>query len=193
MTRPIDLLAASRLQLSAEQALDELRQDIVRAALVEGTFVLAAGTTRRFYFDKYLFETRPAILRRLSRFISQLVPAGTDRLAAPTLGAVPLGTAVSLELGLPLVIIRMDQEPERPRIEGELYPGESVTVVEDVVASGSRALNTVVRIRGVGAVVRSLVAVVDRGEGGAERLVAAGVDYRHLFTPTQLGIEGEGP
>jgi orotate phosphoribosyltransferase len=189
VARPIDLLAPNRVRLSAAQARDELRQDIVRAALVEGSFVLASGTTQPYYFDKYLFATRPAILRRLARFLAELVPAGTERLAAPTLGAVPLGTAVSLELGLPLVVVHAEWERGRSRaFEGELYADESVTVIEDVVASGIRALRTVARVREAGASVRRLVAVVDRGEGGAERLAEEAIDYAHLFTARDLGI-----
>ena len=91
------------------------------------------------HFDKYLFETRPAIMRRLGRFLADLVPRDTDRLAAPALGAMALGTAVSLELGLPLVIVRPDSEPGSSRaIEWELYAQEEVTLIEDMVVTGDR-------------------------------------------------------
>src|SRR5215213_2435808 len=137
MRRNLNLLAERRVRLPSSEALAELRADIVRAAYVEGDFVLADGLHSNYYFDKYLFETRPAILRRLGRFLAELVPRETDRLAAPALGAVALGTAVSLELGLPLVIVRPDADAEAARpIEGELYAGETVTLIEDVVVVG---------------------------------------------------------
>src|SRR5919202_2248165 len=139
MRRDLDLLAERRVRLPRSEALGELRADIVRAAYVEGDFVLADGLRTNYYFDKYLFETRPAILRRLGRFLADLVPRETDRLAAPALGAVALGTAVSLELGLPLVIVRPDSEPGSSHaIEGELYAQEEVTRFEDMVVTGDR-------------------------------------------------------
>jgi orotate phosphoribosyltransferase len=163
---------------------------MVRAAYVEGDFVLADGLRTNYYFDKYLFETRPAILRRLSHFLADLVPRETERLAAPALGAVALGTAVSLELGLPLVIVRLDREPESSRtIEGELYADEGVTLIEDVVVTGSRALRAIVRLNDAGARVRQVVSVLDRREGAAERFSEASVGYHHLFTPEELGID----
>src|ERR671912_675087 len=120
MRRNLDLLAERRVRLPRSEALAELRADIVRAAYVEGDFVLADGLRTNYYFDKYLFETRPAILRRLGRFLADLVPREAERLAAPALGAVALGTAVSLELGLPLVIVRLDREEGSTRT----IPGE---------------------------------------------------------------------
>src|SRR5918998_2219853 len=176
MRRRLDLLADRRVALPREVALAELRADIVRAAYVEGDFVFSGGLRRDYYFDKYLFETRPAILRRLSRFLADLVPRDTDRLAAPALGAVALGTAVSLEVGLPLVIVRPDSEPGSTRpIEGELYADEAVTLIEDVVVTGSRALRAASRVSDVGARVNHIVAVLDRREGAAERFADASI------------------
>ena len=68
MRRNLDLLTERRVRLPRSEALAELRADIVRAAYVEGDFVLADGLRTNYYFDKYLFETRPAILRRLGHF-----------------------------------------------------------------------------------------------------------------------------
>jgi orotate phosphoribosyltransferase len=190
MRRRLDLLAEHRVRLPREKALSELRDDIVRAAYVEGDFVLTGGLRRSYFFDKYLFETRPAILRRLGRFLADLVPRDTDRLAAPALGAVALGTAVSLELGLPLVIVRPDSAPGSARaIEGELYAHEEVTLIEDVVVTGNRALRAASRVSGAKARVCHIVAVLDRSEGAAERFADASIGYSHLFTPEELGIE----
>lgn len=190
MRRPIDLLSERRVSLPRTEALAELQADIVRAAYIEGDFVFASGLRRGYYFDKYLFETRPALLRRLGGFLADLVPRDTERLAAPALGAVALGTALSLELGLPLVIVRPDAEPGSLRsTEGELYAEENVTMIEDVVVTGGRALRAVSRVAAVGARARHVVAVLDRQEGAAGRFGERSVGYSHLFTPEDLGIE----
>lgn len=190
MRRRLDLLSEQRVSLPREEALAELRADIVRAAYVEGDFVLSSGLRRDYYFDKYLFETRPAILRRLGRFLADLVPQNTDRLAAPALGTVALGTAISLELGLPLVIVRHDADPAIPRsIEGELYTDENIALIEDVVVTGGRAMQAVSHVAEAGARVESIIAVLDRGEGAVERFDEASIGYRFLFEPEDLGID----
>jgi orotate phosphoribosyltransferase len=191
--RSVDLLEANKLRLSRAAALEELRHDIVRASYIEGEFNLS-GLRRSFYFDKYLFETRPALLRRVGRFLSELVPRPTDRLAAPALGAVALGTAVSLYLGLPLVIVRPDVEEKDSlrAIKGELYSGETVTLIEDVVVTGTRAFAALRRIEERGARVGTVVAVLDRDEGARERLADASIDYRYIFELNDLGVGTDG-
>ena|SRR5438034_248497 len=104
--------------------LARLAADVVAAAWLEGDFVLRSGRRSRYYLDKYRFETVPGILRRVGRHLAELVPAGTQRLAAPELGAVLLGAAVSLELDLPLVLVRKEAKAygtERA-LEGVLEP-----------------------------------------------------------------------
>ena len=63
--------------LSREQRITELGRDLLSAAYLRGSFVLRSGRTSNYYFDKYLFETKPSILRRLASFMAELVPPGT--------------------------------------------------------------------------------------------------------------------
>lgn len=180
---PLDIFEADRVRLSEDDALAELRADLLRASYQPGTVLLDSGVEQSYYFDKYLMVSRPAILRRLSRFMAARVPAETDRLAAPTLGAVALGTAVSLEAGLPLAVVRTSWDAEhrgRP-VEGGLHQGETVVLIEDVVVTASRAMGAVQRLREAGAQVTDVIAAVDCEHGADQRLQAAGVGYWPLF------------
>src|SRR2546430_9420089 len=93
--------------------LDELARDMVAAAWLEGDFVLRSGRRSRYYFDKYLFETQPVILRRVGRHLAPLGPARTGRLVAPELLAALLGGPLPLEPHLPLVPVREDAQGDR--------------------------------------------------------------------------------
>lgn len=189
MSRRIDLWADQRLRLTEARSRDELRADILRASCLEGDFRLAEGLTSAYYFDKYMFETRPAVLRRVARLLAPLVGPTTERLATQAPGALALGVAVSLETGLPLVILRPNGGEDRPMsIEGELHEGEQVTLVEDVVVTGSRALQGVRRLREARVDVAAVIAVLDREHGASPVLEAEGAAYRHLFTSSELGI-----
>lgn len=173
-----------------ERRLAELGRDIVDVAYLTGEFVLSSGERSSYYLDKYQFETRPGLLRRLAAFLAELLPAGTDRIAGPELGAVPLATALSLETGLPFVIVRRDAKSYSTgrSIEGEIHPGERVSVVEDVITTGGQAISAANRIAETGAHVHGILAVVDREEGGREAIAAAGYSLAALFTRRQLGI-----
>jgi len=170
---------------------EALGRELVAASYLKGDFVLRSGKRSNRYFDKFLFETDPALLRRLGRHLAQLVPAETQRLAAPELGAVLLGGAVSMETGLPLVLVR--KEPKgygtSKQIEGRFEPGERVTVIEDVVTTGGDSMRSAQVLRDAGVEVIHLVVVLDRGEGGEENIRAAGIPYSPLFRIADLELD----
>jgi len=170
---------------------ETLARDLVAASYLKGDFVLRSGKRSNRYFDKFLFETDPALLRRLGEHLARLVPTETQRLAAPELGAVLLGGAVSMETGLPLVLVR--KEPKgygtSKQIEGKLVPGERVTIIEDVVTTGGDSLRSAQLLRDAGLDVIHLIVVLDRGEGGEDNIRNAGVPYSPLFRITDLELD----
>ncbi len=168
----------------------QLGRDLLEVALLRGDFVLSSGARSDFYLDKYRFETRPDVLRRIARGLAGLVPDGVDRVAGTELGAVALATALALECDLPFVIVRKAAKPYSTErmIEGELEAGERVVLVEDVVTSGAQAIKAAVHLVEAGAIVDRIVAVVDREQGGRAAMAEAGFELSALFTRTELGI-----
>ncbi len=170
---------------------EALARELVKASYLKGDFVLRSGKRSNRYFDKFLFETDPALLKRLGAQLAALVPPGTQRLAAPELGAVLLGGAVSMETGLPLVLVR--KEPKgygtAKQLEGRVAPGDRVTVIEDVVTTGGDSLRSAQVLRDAGLNVIHLVVVLDRGEGGEENIRNAGIPYSPLFRIQDLELD----
>ncbi|HVD46204.1 MAG TPA: orotate phosphoribosyltransferase [Candidatus Limnocylindria bacterium] len=168
-----------------------LGRDLVAASYLKGDFILRSGKRSNRYFDKFLFETDPALLRRLGKQLAALVPNETQTLAAPELGAVLLGGAVSMQTGFPLVLVR--KEPKgygtSKQIEGRFEPGQRVTVIEDVVTTGGDSLRSAQVLRDAGLDVIHLVVVLDRGEGGEENIRTAGIPYSPLFRIADLELD----
>ena len=170
---------------------DELRAGLVEHAYLEGDFVLRSGRRSSYYLDKYRFETRPDLLgplgERIAEAVAEVEPDAV-RLAGPELGAVALAAAASLASGLPFLIVRKDAKEygTANRLEGVFEPGELACLVEDVVTSGGAAIAAVEALREAGLEVRNAVCVVDREEGGADALAAAGVHLRPLFLVSEL-------
>lgn len=171
-----------------KQRVVELARDLTNAAYLRGDFVMSSGLRSSYYFEKYLFETKPAILRRIAAFMSEHIPLQTDRLAGPELGAVALATALSLESGLPFVIVRRQVEDRNSSrmVEGELYFGEKVVVIEDVLTTGAAAVHAADQIQLMGGEVVKILAVIDRGQGASRAIASAGYASQALFTHHQL-------
>jgi uridine monophosphate synthetase len=97
-------------------------------------------------------------------------------LAAIPYAALPIGTAVALELGLPLIYPRKEVKAHgtaRP-IEGEFQPGERAVVLDDLITTGGSKLAAIEPLEAAGLVVRDVVVLIDREQGGGEELAEAG-------------------
>jgi orotate phosphoribosyltransferase len=169
---------------------EKLAQDIVDIALLHGDFTLSSGGRSKYYFDKYLFETRPEVLRPVAELLAAQVPPGVEMLAGPELGGVALATAVSLETGLPFIIVRKRSKDYGTSriIEGTLPEGAKVLVVEDVVSTGAESIRSARQVAESGGTVVGVLAVLDREQGGADNIREAGFEFESLFTRSDMNM-----
>ncbi len=167
-----------------------LAERIADVALLRGQFTLRSGRTSTFYLDKYLFSTRPEILRELGPMFAARLPEGTTLLAGAELGGIPLVTAASLASGLPCLFIRNQKKDygTAKQLEGVVKATDRVVIIEDVATTGGQALEAVKVIRDAGAVVTRIIATIDRLEGARENIEAAGIAFDALYTVKDLGV-----
>lgn len=177
---------------SPSRAGGELVSRVRDAALLEGDFVLSSGERSSFYVDKYLFSTEPELLRDIAAGLAGKLPGDVGRLAGVELGAVPLVAATSLLTGLPYAIVRKSaKEYGTARgVEGRLERGERVALIEDVVTTGTQAVESARAIEAAGVEVARIVAVLDRREEPGERL--GGFAFERLLDMEQLRRADDG-
>ncbi|MFC1517805.1 orotate phosphoribosyltransferase [Candidatus Margulisiibacteriota bacterium] len=169
-----------------------LGKKILEVALLTGDFTLRSGKKSKYYLDKYLFGTRPEILKPLAKELAGKLPDlnSFDRLAAPELGAITLATALAIEIKKPLVIVRKVQKEygTSKLFEGELKPGEKVVLIEDILTTAGAALKAAEGLRNYGTEVIKIIGVIDREEGARENIEKAGFTMDAVFTKSGLGI-----
>jgi orotate phosphoribosyltransferase len=156
-------------------------------ALKFGDFTLTSGAKSPYYVDVKLASTQPHALRALAQGLAPHAQ-GLDLLAGMELGAVPLLAAVSLESGLPCVILRKRarEHGTGKRIEGTFKTGQRVLLVEDVATTGSTMVESIALLREAGLAVTRAACVVDRDQGAAQALRAQGVELRSLVRAADL-------
>lgn len=183
-----------------EEARLELMEIIRRLSLRRGRFVLASGAESDYYLDLRLTTTDPAGALLAARFLlEQARRLGANRVGGPTLGADPLvGAAVSLcgqglGTGIRGFIVRSQAKVHGTgrQIEGHLGPGDRALVFDDVVTAGGSILRAVEAVRAAGARVVGSWCLVDRMQGGAEKLREAGAPLSPLFLVTDILAGGE--
>jgi orotate phosphoribosyltransferase len=177
---------------------DQLAKAIAEVALLRGTFTLRSGRTSSYYLDKYLFSTRPEVLRALAHLFAQRIAdleerlgIKAQRLAGAELGGIPLVTAASLETGLPCIFVRSQKKEygTAKRLEGRLETGERIIIIEDVATTGGAALEAAAALKAQGAVVLAIIATIDRQEGARQNIEETGIHFEALFTTDDLGVE----
>ena len=155
-----------------------------------GDFTLTSGAKSKYYVDVKAAMTDPSTLRVIGRRMAEMARehGPFDAVAGMELGAVPLATAVSLESGLPMLIIRKGERKHGTgkRIEGRDPSGLRVFVVEDVTTSGGSTVEAVQVLRDAGAQVQHACVVVDREAGGLQALANLKVHLHPLARVSQL-------
>ena len=157
---------------------NDLVRRLVEASELRGDFVLSSGKRSTVYFDKFLFLTRPDLLRELAQEITRLLPPGTDHLAAPEGAATLLVAAVSLETGLPVAVVRKEAKAygTMEQIEGYAPAGARAVLLEDVSTTGHQVAAAAKVLETAGVEIIRIVLAIDRG--GAEYLRQAGYDVQ---------------
>ncbi|NLG09415.1 MAG: orotate phosphoribosyltransferase [Deinococcales bacterium] len=170
----------------------ELARAITQRSLITGEFLLRSGAISHEYFDKYLFESDPALLRAVAEALAPLVPEGVDALAGLELGGVPLAVMLGQVTGLPTLFVRKQAKEYGTRrlAEGGEVAGRRLLVVEDVVTSGGQVVLSTHDLKERGASVTHALCVIDREAGGAQALAAEGVELRALFSMSELKAAG---
>lgn len=165
-----------------------LADRIYERARLTGEFRLRSGATSSEYFDKYLFESDPRLLREIAEELVSLLPAGVELLAGLELGGVPLAVVVSQVSGLSSVFVRKAAKTYGTcrLAEGGEVAGRRIAVIEDVVSTGGQAIESCRQLRDSEADIAAVLCVIDREAGGRENLADEGLDLRALFTMSQL-------
>jgi orotate phosphoribosyltransferase len=161
---------------------------------LEGTFTLRSGKVASHYFDKYLFEGDPELLRAVVAHAVRLVPPDTEVLAGLELGGVPIATALSLETGLPAAFVRKAAKAygTAKLAEGGDVANRRVLVVEDVITTGGQVVTSTEDLRHLGAKVEHVLCVIDRSGGQHDALDAAGLTVSAVLTAAELDAAAAG-
>jgi orotate phosphoribosyltransferase len=176
----------------AADADPDLVRDIDARCRLTGEFTLRSGQVASEYFDKYLFETDPALLARVAAQMEELLPADVDLpghlLGGLEMGGIPLVTALSARTGLPALFVRKQAKEYGTckLAEGPDVAGRRVTLIEDVITTGGAVRDATTALREAGASVDLVVCAIDRSPEGANPLADVALEVRAVLTKADL-------
>lgn len=160
--------------------------------------MLSSGRTSTLYIDARLTTMSPDGLALIGptglAAIREAFPdPRIDAVGGLTLGADPIAYAIayaSATTSHPVRAFTVRKEAKAHgagrQVEGPFELGDRVVVVEDVITTGGSALKAVEVLRAQGASIAGVLALVDREEGGRERLESEGLSVVSLVRASQI-------
>lgn len=182
---------------SIEEDRQKLLELLKERALEFGTVTLTSGKTSNYYFDGKQVTLYPQGAFLLGKIIIHKIKEDNiQAVGGLTLGADPIAGAVAalaypLGLDIKTFIVRKEAKGhgKKRRIEGpSLNPGDRVVIVEDVITTGGSALKAVEAVKDAGCEVVKVIPLVDRLEGGTEKIEGIGIKVDPIFTARDFGI-----
>jgi orotate phosphoribosyltransferase len=166
----------------------DLARDIDARCRLTGEFTLRSGQVSSEYFDKYLFETDPALLARVTAQMRLLLPDDVDLLGGLEMGGIPIVTALSARTGLPALFVRKKAKDYGTckLAEGPDVAGRTVTLIEDVITTGGAVRDATRALRDAGAMVEVVVCAIDRSPAGENPLADVDLEVRAVLTKADL-------
>ena len=174
---------------------EQLRELIVRDAVVHGRVTLSSGREADYYVDLRRVTLSGEAAPLVGRVMLDLTGDWSyDAVGGLTLGADPVAAAMlhaAADRGqkLDAFVVRKEGKAHglQRRIEGPDVVGRRVLAVEDTSTTGGSVLTAVEALREAGAEVVGVAVIVERGAADAVR--SAGLGYRAAYTLADLGLE----
>lgn len=185
-----DAIAQGRRPGAAWNAREQLALALYDCGAVRfGEFRLKSGKLSPIYIDLRVLASYPDVLNQVAGVYAEMLKGLTyDRLAAIPYAAMPIGTAVSLLTGKPMVYPRREVKEygTRRSIEGLYEPGETVVVLDDLATTGASKIEVAQALEAEGVRIADMVVLIDREQGAAADLGRAGYTLHSAFRLSEL-------
>ena len=159
-------------------------------AISFGTFKLSSGKITPYYIDLRVVPSFPDAFTKIAEILvgaikNEVGIENFDRVAGIPTAGLPLSAIVAYNLKKPFLYVRQKERlsGRERRVEGILMPGDRVLLIDDLITTGLSLERSALAIRAEGGVVSDALVLLDREEGGRDRLAKINVNLH-----TVLGI-----
>ena len=172
---------------------NELCRILVKiAALKFGTFKLTSGRTSPYYIDLRIAPSFPDAFQRICDLYLNVIKRDLkvnefERIAGIPTAGIPFASVIAYRLEKPFLYVRthVRLRGRERRVEGMVMPGDRVLLVDDLITTGGSLRMSAAAVRAEGGVVTDAVVLLDREEGGRERLAEDGVTLHYLLRASE--------
>ena len=171
-------------------ARDILDVAVANDALLFGDFTLTSGEKSTYYWDGRVLSLMPEGAALVAKALLPVVRAsGATAVGGPAVGAVAMVAAIAMLSGqdggtpVPGFFVRAGarEHGTGKLIEGPLAPGSRVAIVDDACSTGGSLYHAIRAVEEAGHQVVLVASVLDRRQGGSDRLRADGYAFHTVL------------
>lgn len=141
------------------------------------------------YVDLRIVRSYPNIMDLLTETYIQLISGlKFDVLADVPTAATPIVAILSFKMGIPMITPRKEEKKygiKRP-IDGRLVAGQVALLIDDLITMADSKLDAIAVLEENGLIVRDIVVLLDREQGGVQELISRGYSCHSAFKLREL-------
>src|SRR3989454_910759 len=188
--------------LNIDEARGALLDTLQKNSVFRGDFTLSSGAKSNYYVDCKLTTLDPEGAWLVGQLMHSLIrkEQASRKLNVVAVGGLTMGAdPVALAVGMyshwakdssPLQVFSVRKSPkahgQTKLIEGNFKKGDTVVVIDDVITRGESTIAALNAIEKEGGTVAFVAVLVDRQEGGREKIEEMGHRVVALFTKDEL-------
>ncbi|MBA0908129.1 MAG: orotate phosphoribosyltransferase [Nitrosarchaeum sp.] len=158
-----------------------------------GDFTLASGKKSSYYVDLRLLPSYPHQFRNMIKYLQNNIieSIGLDSfnslVSVPT-GGLIIASALAIEIVKPLIYVRSKTKDygTSKSVEGQIYDGMKVVMIDDVATTGGSVINAIKSLKEANITIHDAYVIVNRMEGADEALKDVGVKLHSITNVMQI-------
>ncbi len=156
------------------------KNDVIKV----GNFTLKSGKQSSYYVDFRPLISVPDIFYILCKYLSDLLPNSEKNyyICGLPYAGIPYCSVISTMKMIPMIMLRKEQKKygTKKMIEGNINPSNEIVLIDDILTTGSSIVESLEYFKEYK--IKKIVVLLDRKEGGRERIEKMGYQVESLFT-----------